>query len=233
MSDDNVSPPAPDPLVSRTLIAKLIHICRAHFSASSHARGDRSGRGKHRVLPWRNGQCEHQQRQRPGRPQQPAELRQRRGLLHLQSQTGLLRLKTTTPACTFTTPAAVFYGFHLSKVPACRSALSNPTQPPAPLQFRLTILGGRDKTPHKKKKQNPNSLVVQLALNLIQSSPLWTSVPMLTNNQPWMSLDPPPLKISQLEKHPFLHYTQITKRIRIAASSYTEGNILSCVTSIL
>lgn len=55
-------------------------------------RGDRSRRGKHRVLPWRNGQCEHQWRERPGRPQQPAELSQRWGLLHLQSKTGLLCL---------------------------------------------------------------------------------------------------------------------------------------------
>lgn len=57
------------------------------------SRGHWSWRGKHGVLPWRNGQCQHQRCQRPGRPEQPTELGQRRGLLHLQSKTGLFCLK--------------------------------------------------------------------------------------------------------------------------------------------
>lgn len=56
-------------------------------------RGDWSGRGKHRVLPWRIGQRKHQWCEWSRRPQQPAELRQRRGLLYLQPKSGLLRLK--------------------------------------------------------------------------------------------------------------------------------------------
>ena len=56
-------------------------------------RGDWSGRGKHRVLPWRIGQHKHQWCEWSRRPQQPAELRQRRGLLYLQPKSGLLRLK--------------------------------------------------------------------------------------------------------------------------------------------
>lgn len=56
-------------------------------------RGDWSGRGKHRVLPWRIGQRKHQWCEWSRRPQQPAELRQRRGLLYLQPKSGLLHLK--------------------------------------------------------------------------------------------------------------------------------------------
>lgn len=57
------------------------------------SRGNWSWCGKHWVLPWRNGQCKHQWCKRPGWPQQPAELRQWRGLLHLQPETGLFCLK--------------------------------------------------------------------------------------------------------------------------------------------
>lgn len=71
-----------------------------------------------------------------------------------------------TPACTFTTPAAVFYGFHLSKVPARRSVLC-PAPAPAPPQFRLTALDGRDEKPpnnsQQKKNKQKNSRLVQLA----------------------------------------------------------------------
>lgn len=69
-------------------------------------RGDRGGCGKHGVLPWRAGQCEHSQHQRPGRPQQPAEHGQRRGLLLLQCQTCLLLLDPyTTNTTTMSFPA--------------------------------------------------------------------------------------------------------------------------------
>lgn len=87
------------------------------------------------------------------------------------------------PACTFTTPAAVFYGFHLFEVPARRSVLL----PLPPRQCRLTTLDGR-----KRKKKKNNSCLVQLAslFNEVQSWHLWTSFPTLTNNQPECPLTP-------------------------------------------
>lgn len=66
-------------------------------------RGDWGGRGKHGVLPWRAGQCEHSQHQRPGRPQQPPEHGQWRGLLLLQRQTCLLLLEPRPTDVTTTT----------------------------------------------------------------------------------------------------------------------------------
>lgn len=60
-------------------------------SLGFRARGDWSGCGKHRVLPWRSRQCQYHQHQWPWRPQQPAECREWRGLFQCQCQT-LLRV---------------------------------------------------------------------------------------------------------------------------------------------
>lgn len=71
-------------------------ICIFFLFCFFSSRRDWSRCGKHWVLPWRNGQCKHQWCKWPGWPQQPAELSQWWGLLHLQSKTGLLCLKTKT-----------------------------------------------------------------------------------------------------------------------------------------
>lgn len=79
-------------------------VCFPFLRSVLGCRGDRGGRRKHGVLPWRAGQCEHSQHQRPGWPQQPAEHGQRWGLLFLQCQTCLLLLEPrTTSTATATT----------------------------------------------------------------------------------------------------------------------------------
>lgn len=94
-------------------------------------RGDWGGRGKHGVLPWRAGQCEHSQHQRLGRPQQPAEHGQRRGLLLLQCQTCLFLLEpcttTTTSLPNPLAPPSIYPSGH-----ACVHTPSHLRQQPRP-----------------------------------------------------------------------------------------------------
>lgn len=93
-------------------------------------RGDWSGRGKHRVLPWRNRQRKHQWCEWSGRPQQPAELRQRRGLLHLQPKSGLLHLNHQPPSSSRVPPFEV--PSYSSLLPRFGSPLFRRNQPRDP-----------------------------------------------------------------------------------------------------
>lgn len=135
-----------------------------HFSGFS-CRGDRGWCGKHGVLPWRAWQCEHGQHQRLGRPQQPAEHGQWRGLLLLQCQACLLLLEhhttmTTAPPAKSASP------------PICLSTEPCHHLPP---RARPPANGVPDAPPHSE------SFIFCPFLLSMRLNPLWCELPIASD----------------------------------------------------